>query len=124
GEPYLGGGARFLPRDFMKLGQMTLEGGMWNGRRIMPRDYSLRLGKPLMTLRQQRPAMHYGYLWWTIDYPYKGGTTTAYFASGNGGRGGVGFSGVPIGNAPRWGETNTPPAAGPGGGKNAQSMAP
>jgi CubicO group peptidase (beta-lactamase class C family) len=30
--------------------------------------------------------MKYGYLWWTIEYPYKGRTVRAYFASGNGGQ--------------------------------------
>src|SRR5262245_61110789 len=35
GAPYLGGGAKFLPRDFMKLGQLELDGGVWNGRRVL-----------------------------------------------------------------------------------------
>ena len=85
GQAYLGGGLKILPRDFMKLGQMMLDAGTWNGKRIMPREFTANAGKPLVTLRQQRPAMHYGYLWWTIDYPYRGRTITAYFASGNGG---------------------------------------
>ena len=86
GEPYLGGGIKILPRDFMKLGQVLLDGGAWNGQRIMPKEYAKRAGSPLMTLRNQPAAMHYGYLWWTIDYPYKEKTITAYFASGNGGQ--------------------------------------
>ena len=36
GEGYLGGGAFLLPRDFLKVGEMYLEGGVWNGRRIVP----------------------------------------------------------------------------------------
>lgn len=36
GEGYLGGGAFLLPRDFLKVGQMYLDGGLWNGRRIVP----------------------------------------------------------------------------------------
>ncbi len=86
GEPYLGGGIKILPRDFMKLGQVMLDGGTWNGQHIMPKEYAIRAGSPLMTLRQQPAGMRYGYLWWTIDYQYKEKTITAYFASGNGGQ--------------------------------------
>jgi CubicO group peptidase (beta-lactamase class C family) len=86
GEAYLGGGARLLPRDFMKFGQVMLDGGTWNGVRILPREYAKSAGSPLVTLRNQPAGMRYGYTWWTIDYPYQGRTITAYFASGNGGQ--------------------------------------
>ena len=86
GEPYFGGGAKLLPRDFMKFGQVLLDGGTWNGVRVMPDDFAHKVGLPLMTLRGEKPGMHYGYLWWTVDYPYQGRTVTAYFASGNGGQ--------------------------------------
>jgi CubicO group peptidase (beta-lactamase class C family) len=92
GDPYLGGGARFAPRDFMKLGQMMLDGGVWNGKRILNAEYARRAGAPHMQLRGENPtkyeylAMQYGYLWWTVNYPYKGRTLQAYFASGNGGQ--------------------------------------
>lgn len=35
GEGYLGGGAYILPRDLIKVGQAYLDGGIWNGRRIV-----------------------------------------------------------------------------------------
>ena len=76
GDPYLGGGARFLLRDFMKLGQMMLDGGVWNGKRILSADFAKSAGAPHMELRGQNPekyaylAMRYGYLWWTVNYPY------------------------------------------------------
>jgi CubicO group peptidase (beta-lactamase class C family) len=34
GEGYLGGGAFVRTRDFLKIGQAYLDGGVWNGRRI------------------------------------------------------------------------------------------
>jgi CubicO group peptidase (beta-lactamase class C family) len=92
GEPYLGGGARFLPRDFMKFGQMMLDGGTWNGRRLLDAEFAARAGSARVELQDQNPPklpdlhMRYGYLWWTVDYPYRGRTLTAYFASGNGGQ--------------------------------------
>lgn len=86
GEPYLGGGMYFLPRDFMKFGQLMLDGGVWNGKRILNKDFVLRASTPLVKIQGQRAGMRYGYLWWTIEYPYKGRTVQAYWASGNGGQ--------------------------------------
>jgi CubicO group peptidase (beta-lactamase class C family) len=86
GEPYLGGGMYFLPRDFMKFAQLMLDGGVWNGKRILSKEFVLRASSPLVTLKGQSDGMRYGYLWWTREYPYKGKTVHAYFASGNGGQ--------------------------------------
>ncbi|MGY4397755.1 CubicO group peptidase (beta-lactamase class C family) [Sphingomonas sp. UYAg733] len=82
GEPYLGGGAQFLPRDFMKFGQMMLDGGIWHGGRIVSADWVTRSTTPLREMR----GLHYGYLWWGIDLPYEGRTLPAFYAAGNGGQ--------------------------------------
>lgn len=37
-------------------------------------------------LSSDRRPRQYGYLWWIIEYPYKGRTVRAYFAAGNGGQ--------------------------------------
>jgi CubicO group peptidase (beta-lactamase class C family) len=82
GDGYMGGGMRFRPRDFMKLGQLYLNGGEWHGKRIVSADWVKLTTVPRY---QMSPRLKYGYLWWMIEYPYKGRTVQAFFASGNGG---------------------------------------
>ncbi len=82
GEAYMGGGARYLPRDFMKLGQVMLDGGKWKGRQIIPAAWAKKSTSPLYDLL----TFHYGYLWWSTDYPYNGRNLRAFFAAGNGGQ--------------------------------------
>lgn len=81
-QPYGGGGVHFLPRDFMKFGQLMLDGGTWKSRRLLDRDFVERAGSPLHRLRN----IGYGYLVWVNDYPYKDRTVRAYFAGGAGGQ--------------------------------------
>lgn len=82
GDAYMGGGARFLPRDFMKIGQLMLNGGAWNGRQVVSPEWCRRATSPLYDLRD----LKYGYLWWVVDLPHKGRTVRAFFAGGNGGQ--------------------------------------
>jgi len=82
GEPYMGGGIHWLPRDFMKLGQLHLDGGVWNGKRILSRAWVDRATSPLYELRERS----YGYLWWVEDLPYKNRTVRVFYAGGNGGQ--------------------------------------
>lgn len=82
GRPYGGGSVFMLPRDFMKLGQLMLDGGAWQGRQILDRDFVTRASAPRHALRN----IKYGYLWWGIDYPYKDRSVHAFFAGGNGGQ--------------------------------------
>jgi CubicO group peptidase (beta-lactamase class C family) len=82
GNPYGGGGAQFLPRDFMKFGQLMLDDGMWEGRRILSRAFVARASSPLYQLGSRG----YGYLWWGMDYPYRDGTVHTFSALGAGGQ--------------------------------------
>lgn len=82
GDAYMGGGTHLLPRDFLKLGQLMMDGGRWKDRRIIAEDWARRSVSPLYALR----AYHYGYQWWVTEYPYGGRKVRAFFAGGNGGQ--------------------------------------
>jgi CubicO group peptidase (beta-lactamase class C family) len=82
GNPYGGGGSQFLPRDFMKFGQLMLNGGTWEGRRILSREFVNQSAAPLYHLRN----VYYGYLWWGEDIPYKNRSVHSYSALGAGGQ--------------------------------------
>lgn len=83
GNPYGGGSVNLLPRDFLKIGQLMLNGGTWEGRRILSREFVKRASAPLYHLRN----VQYGYQWWHIEYPYKDRTLRAFYAGGAGGQG-------------------------------------
>ena len=81
-QAYGGGSTSMTPRDFMKLGQLMLNRGVWNGRRILSEDFVKRASARTYDLNR----IKYGYLWWGLDWPYKNRTVQAYFAGGNGGQ--------------------------------------
>ena len=85
GETYNGGGTRLLDRDFLKFPQMIMNGGTWNGRRVVSEEWAKQ-----SIARQTSIGIHvisgYGYLWWLADFPYQGKTITAFYAAGNGGQ--------------------------------------
>ncbi len=83
GDAYMGGGMRFRLRDYMKLAQLFLNGGTWNGRRIVSDDWVRRSTQPRYPMGA---VFKYGYLWWMGEYPYRGRTLQYYFAAGNGGQ--------------------------------------
>jgi CubicO group peptidase (beta-lactamase class C family) len=50
GEAYGGGGHQFLPRDFMKLAQLMVNGGKWGGKQILSKEWTEKSGAPLRNL--------------------------------------------------------------------------
>ena len=87
GNPFGGGGLGIGARDFLKFGQLMLNGGAWNGRQILSPEYARNSITPLYNLRR----ITYGYLWWTEDMPYKARKVRAFMALGNGGNNIVGI---------------------------------
>jgi CubicO group peptidase (beta-lactamase class C family) len=82
GHPYGGGSVNLRLRDFMKFGQLMLNGGTWEGHRILSADYAKAATSPQYHLRN----IYYGYLWWIEDYPYKDRTVRTFSARGAGGQ--------------------------------------
>jgi CubicO group peptidase (beta-lactamase class C family) len=82
GHPYGGGAVNLLARDFIKLGQVMLDGGMWQGRRIVSKEFAARASSSLYHLRN----IYYGYLWWVEDNPYKDRMVRTFSARGAGGQ--------------------------------------
>ncbi len=82
GNPYGGGSTNLILRDFIKFGQVMLDGGTWQGRRIVGEQFAARAVSPLYNLRN----IHYGYQWWVEDYPYKDRMVRTYSARGAGGQ--------------------------------------
>ncbi|HKX92372.1 MAG TPA: serine hydrolase domain-containing protein [Sphingomicrobium sp.] len=85
GEPYGGGGHQFTTRDFMKLTQLFLNDGVWEGRRIVSRQWARTSSAPLRLLSPRR-GQTYGYLWNSVTYEVNGLKLYAYFPAGNGGQ--------------------------------------
>jgi len=77
-----GGGLRLQSRDLLKLGQLYLNGGSWNGKRIVAESWVKSSIAPHAQIDEQAK---YGYLWWLKDFKAGGRYYSAYFMSGNGG---------------------------------------
>ncbi len=83
GEQYLGGGIYMRPRDALKLGQLYLSGGVWNGRRVVSQGWVERSTANQATMGDGRT---YGYTWWRHELRVGDKVYAQYEASGNGGQ--------------------------------------
>jgi CubicO group peptidase (beta-lactamase class C family) len=112
GEGYAGGGLQLRPRDELKLGQLYLNGGEWNGRRVVSNDWVTR---SISTQSRFEPAFgvdhEYGYGWHIYHLKSGDRTFRVYAAGGNGGQivmviadldMVVGFNGGAYGEFPKW----------------------
>jgi CubicO group peptidase (beta-lactamase class C family) len=78
-----GGGLRLSSRDLAKLGQLYLDDGVYNGKRILSADWIKQSTQPHAQIDD---ATDYGYFWWLKSFQSKGGKSyPAFWMSGNGG---------------------------------------
>jgi CubicO group peptidase (beta-lactamase class C family) len=112
GEGYVGGGLYLRPRDQLKLGQLYLNGGTWNGKRVVSKEW---VEKSISTESRFEPVFgadhEYGYGWHIHHLKSGDRTYRVYAAEGNGGQlvivipdldMVVGFTGGAFGEFPKW----------------------
>lgn len=84
---YLGGGMYLRPRDMLKVGQMYLDGGMWQGKQILSKDWVDESFERYGRLEPiDRNGNQYGYLWWHETYEVDDRVIASVEARGNGGQ--------------------------------------
>ena len=90
GEGYMGGGLYLRPRDQLKVGQVYLAGGVWNGKRVLSREWiqeSLQQRTSFASMGDFDPPVHgYGYGWHTRVHQAGNKTYRDFFMGGNGGQ--------------------------------------
>jgi CubicO group peptidase (beta-lactamase class C family) len=88
GQAYMGGGAYIRPRDQLKLGQLYLNGGTWNGRRVLSKDWVAQSLRVHAKFEDQFFGVDHFYGWgWHILHLRVGNRTyTEYGSGGNGGQ--------------------------------------
>lgn len=98
GEGYLGGGVHMRPRDLAKLGQLYLNGGVWNGRRILDRTWVEQSTAAQVEINEATTGMDAdrfaaiatrgadGFAWHRYGVQVGDRRVESYEASGNGGQ--------------------------------------
>ena len=87
GLAFASGGVSLRPRDMAKIGQMYLDGGVWNGVRVVSQswvDQSTEMAIPL--IGDYTTLYGYGYNWWLGRFQFRGSPVEYFRAAGWGGQ--------------------------------------
>jgi len=82
GPAMTGGGLQLRSMDLMKLGQLYLNGGRWDGKQVISTEWVKRSIAPHANARE---GFDYGYLWWLQSFKAGGRTVQSYGMAGSGG---------------------------------------
>ncbi|HEX4649492.1 MAG TPA: serine hydrolase [Steroidobacteraceae bacterium] len=82
GTAMTGGGLELRSRDLLKLGQLYLNGGRWQGHQVISESWVRRSVSPHANAREDTD---YGYLWWLQTFHVGGRNIPTYGMYGTGG---------------------------------------
>lgn len=82
GNAMTGGGLSLRSRDLLKLGQLYLDGGAWQGRQVVSASW---VRQSIAPHAQVDERTRYGYLWWLKTFTANGRSYPAALMQGNGG---------------------------------------
>jgi CubicO group peptidase (beta-lactamase class C family) len=86
GNPYFGGGMYLTPKDMLKFGELYLNHGKWNNKRILSKKWIKDSFKNYRSLENTTDKNGYGYLWWHNMYQLNGKSFASIEARGAGGQ--------------------------------------
>ena len=86
GNPYFGGGMYLTSKDMLKFGELYLNNGKWNSKRILSKKWITASFKNYRVLENTKDKNGYGYLWWHNTYQLNGKNIASIEARGAGGQ--------------------------------------
>jgi CubicO group peptidase (beta-lactamase class C family) len=82
GTAMTGGGLALRSRDLLKLGQLSLERGAWNGAQVLSLAWAEASTRPQAAIDEKTS---YGYLWWLGEFVTRDRHFAAHYMAGAGG---------------------------------------
>lgn len=84
--PNTAGGLQMRSLDYAKFGQLYKNGGLWNGKQVLPQSWVKESFAKHLTLPKDVVGEgFYGYLFWNKTYTVNNKAYETYYCSGNGG---------------------------------------
>nr|WP_315169695.1 serine hydrolase [uncultured Flavobacterium sp.] len=86
GSPYFGGGMYLTSKDMLKFGELYLNEGQWNSKRILSKNWVKDSFTNYRVLENTKDKNGYGYLWWHNTYEVNGKSIASIESRGAGGQ--------------------------------------
>lgn len=77
---------RLTGRDLIKFGQLYLNGGVWNGKRLLLKSWVDASTQMHWRFPNAPVTAGYGYFWWISEVPVAGKQERVFYGLGNGGQ--------------------------------------